>query len=59
MCRDGGLMLNAHVVAASAASASVTWSVKPPATVGVPVIAPVVALKVRPFGNVPSDSEKA
>jgi hypothetical protein len=43
-----------HVVAATTPFASVTCSVKVPAAVAMPVIAPVCAFKISPDGNVPT-----
>src|SRR4051812_50177745 len=48
-----GLMVMAQVVVATTPLASVTFTVKLPASVGVPVIAPVVVFRVRPAGRVP------
>jgi len=46
--------VNGQVVADTTPSASFTWTVKVPAAVGVPVMAPVAELTVRPVGRVPT-----
>jgi hypothetical protein len=48
-----GTMVYGQVVVATTPFASLTLMEKAPAAVGVPVIAPVEALSVRPPGNVP------
>src|SRR6204780_5092191 len=50
-------MVKGQVPVATTPLASLTWIVKVPAAVGVPVIAPVVALSVRPAGSVPVATE--
>src|ERR1035438_7307494 len=52
------VIVKGQVVAATTPLASFTWSMKVPLAVGVPVIAPVEVLRVRPAGRVPVDSEK-
>jgi hypothetical protein len=57
--RDGPLtMVNGQVAVATTPLASFTWRLKVPGAVGVPVIAPVVELIVKPWGRVPEASEK-
>jgi hypothetical protein len=56
---DGGEMVYRQVVATTAPFASVTWILKLPGAVGVPVMAPVEVLSVRPPGSVlPGATEK-
>jgi len=47
----GRSMVIEHVVFAVAPVESFTWMLNVPAEVGVPVIAPVVLLKLRPAGG--------
>jgi hypothetical protein len=49
----GGTMVKGQLPVATTPLASLTWMVKVPAAVGVPVIAPVEAFKLRPAGRVP------
>jgi hypothetical protein len=53
---DGGEMVKAQLDE-TAPAASLTWMVKVPGAVGVPVMAPVEALSVRPCGRVPVATE--
>src|ERR1017187_5709351 len=51
-------IVKGQVPVATTPLASVTLMVKVPAAVGVPVMAPVVALSVKPAGRVPVATEK-
>ena len=52
------VIVNGHGLAAATPLASFTPMLKAPLVVGVPVIAPVEALSVRPAGRVPVATEK-
>ena len=56
---DGPLMMvKGQLLVATTPLASVTWMVKVPAAVGVPVIAPDDEFSVKPAGSVPVAAEK-
>jgi hypothetical protein len=52
-----GAMVKGQVSVATAPVASVTWIVKVPAAAGVPAMAPVEELSVRPGGSEPVATE--
>ena len=52
------IIVKGQLLADTTPLASVTWMVKAPAAVGVPVIAPVDAFSDSPAGNVPLATEK-
>ena len=51
------IMVKGQLLADTTPLASVTWMVKVPAAVGVPVMAPDDAFSVSPAGSVPADKE--
>lgn len=52
------VMVNGQLLAETVPLASITWIVKVPGAVGVPVMAPDEVFSVRPTGSVPLATEK-